>query len=79
MGKRHGPGGGWAAHPNLRWSGSSWAKGNGRIQKGVRRAFLAAGTNTLTTSQVFDWTIVDRQAHWRRRERFTFCARLPTG
>jgi hypothetical protein len=37
----------------------------------VRRAFLAAGTTTLTTSQVFDWTLVDRHAHWKRRQRWS--------
>jgi hypothetical protein len=63
---------GWDTFPNLRWPGpSSWAKGNGRIQKGVRRAFLVAGTTTITTSQALDWTIVDRRAHWQRRHRWS--------
>jgi hypothetical protein len=69
--RRRAPSPGWAAYPNLRWQGSSQAKGNGRIQKGVRRAFLVAGTSTITTSQALDWTIVDRRAHWQRRHRWS--------
>jgi hypothetical protein len=62
---------GWDRYPNLRWSGSSRAKNNGRIQKGVRRAFLVTGTSMITTSQALDWTLVDRRAHWQRRHRWS--------
>src|SRR6476469_3339219 len=66
-----GPSHGWDRYPNLRWPGpSSWAKGRGRIQLAVKRAFTAAGTSTLTTSDVFDYALArHRQDQWRRRHR----------
>ena len=67
------PRSGWAAYPNLRWPGpSSWAKGRGRIQLAVKRAFAAADTSTLTTSDVFDYALArHRQDQWRRRHRWS--------
>ena len=56
--------------------------GRGRIQKGVRRAFLVAGTSTLTTSQVYEWTLLKRtQRHrhsvWRVLRQIAEIRRVP--
>jgi hypothetical protein len=42
---------GWDRYPGLRFGTGS--AGRGRIQLAVKRAFAAAGTTTLTTSDVF--------------------------
>jgi hypothetical protein len=54
----------WPDHPNLRLRPAAPAAGRGRLQRQVRRAFLACGPE-LTTSQVYDWTFVSRP-HMRR-------------
>jgi len=42
---------GWATYPGLRFPGhTAGSRGRGRIQLAVKRAFAAAGTSTLTTS-----------------------------
>jgi hypothetical protein len=44
----------------------------GRIQLTVKRAFAAAGTSTLTTSDVFDYALArHRQDRWRRQHRWS--------
>jgi hypothetical protein len=44
----------------------------GRIQLAVKRAFAAAGTTMLTTSDVFDYALArHRQDQWRRRHRWS--------
>jgi hypothetical protein len=53
----------WPHHPNLRRRPDAPAKGRGRLQQQLRRAFY--GATELTTSQVLDWTNV------RNRQRLT--------
>jgi hypothetical protein len=46
----------WVSHPNLRRRRpGSPNKGRGRIQVQIRRAFVAADSDTLSSSEVFDW------------------------
>jgi hypothetical protein len=60
---------GWDRYPNLRL-GMGGAKGKGRLQKLVARAFI--GHDILTTSQVFDWCFArDRKVSWKRRHRWS--------
>jgi hypothetical protein len=51
----------WAHHPNLRKRPRTPAKGRGSVQRAIRRAFAASGTEALTSSAIYDW------AHIRRR------------
>jgi hypothetical protein len=47
-------------------------KGRGRIQIQVKRAFVAAGGDTLSSSEVFDWVFARaRRVSWRRRQRWS--------
>jgi hypothetical protein len=61
---------GWDRYPNLqRGANSSRNKGKGRLQRQIRRAFLAGG-NELTSSQVYDWCMlwpVDKRASQAQR------------
>ena len=50
----------WAHHPNLRKRPRTPAKGRGSVQRAIRRAFAASGTEALTSSAIY-W------AHIRRR------------
>src|SRR5262249_54917101 len=47
--------------PNLRKRPRTPAKGRGSVQRAIRRAFAASGTEALTSSAIYDW------AHIRRR------------
>ena len=47
----------WPQHPNLRRRPPQPAKGNGRLQRAVARAFIAAGTDTLSRSEIYDWCL----------------------
>jgi len=61
----------WGAAPNLRFRPRAPAKGNGRIQRAVRRVFMVHGRE-ITTSQAFDFALVKvRHDGWRRRERWS--------
>src|SRR5262244_3584082 len=51
----------WAHHPNLRKRPRTPSKGRGSVQRAIRRAFAASGTEALTSSAIYDW------AHIRRR------------
>jgi len=51
----------WAHHPNLRKRPRTPAKVRGSVQRAIRRAFAASGTEALTSSAIYDW------AHIRRR------------
>src|SRR6516162_2253635 len=51
----------WAHDPNLRKRPRTPAKGRGSVQRAIRRAFAASGTEALTSSAIYDW------AHIRRR------------
>jgi hypothetical protein len=44
----------WSGHPNLRLRPHSPAKGRGRMQQQVRRAFIVHGP-VVSSSQVYDW------------------------
>ena len=57
--------------PNLRLRPPTPAKGRGRIQRQIGRAFAVHGPE-VTTGQVFDWCLA-RHRHdcWRRRERWS--------
>jgi hypothetical protein len=52
----------WHGHPNLRLRPSAPAKGNGRIQRQVRRAFLVAGKPVLSSSEVYRWVHPGKKA-----------------
>ena len=61
---------GWDRYPGLRFGTGS--AGRGRIQLAVKRAFAAAATTTLTTSDVFDYALArHRSDGWRRRHRWS--------
>jgi hypothetical protein len=51
----------WPHHPNLRKKPHAPSKGRGPVQRAIRRAFAASGTEALTSSAIYDW------AHIRRR------------
>ncbi len=51
----------WKDHPNLRKRPRAPSKGRGPVQRAIRRAFAASGTEALTSSAIYDW------AHIRRR------------
>jgi hypothetical protein len=51
----------WKNHPNLRNRPLAPAKGRGRVQVGIRRAFIASGAEVLSSTQIYSWT------HPRRR------------
>jgi GH24 family phage-related lysozyme (muramidase) len=57
------PSRGWAAHPNLQQRPHSPNRNQGRLQRTVARAYLAAGTDTLSASTIYDWVFArDRRA-----------------
>jgi hypothetical protein len=62
---------GWENYRNLRRRPPTPAKGCGSIQRAIRRAFTASGTEALTSSQVYDWAYV--------RRRLDCCKTLPAG
>jgi hypothetical protein len=51
----------WPRQPNLRRRPPAPAKGNGRVQRQIRRAFTALGVEVLSATEIYDWT------HPRRR------------
>ena len=51
------PSRGWARYPNLQLRPHVPNKGRGRLQRQIRRAFMAGG-NELTSSQVYDWCML---------------------
>jgi hypothetical protein len=60
----------WSRYPGLRMRPQAPNKGRGRIQVAVRRAFLAAGSDELTTSQVYDYALPRVRADlWRQMQR----------
>lgn len=66
-GSRHVPTG-WSKYPNLRLRPHAPAKGRGRLQTQVRRAFTAAIRNTLSSSEVYDFAYAAaRRIHQRQR------------
>jgi hypothetical protein len=53
----------WEHHRNLRNRPLAPAKNRGRVQVGIRRAFIASGAEVLSSSAIYEWT------HPRRRLR----------
>src|SRR3984893_15104136 len=45
----------WQHHPNLRRRPHAPNKGRGRLQRAIARALLAAGSDTLSSTAVYDW------------------------
>jgi hypothetical protein len=50
----------WPRHRNLRRRPAAPARGRGRLQVQIERAFLAGGP-VLSTSAVYDWTYARRR------------------
>jgi hypothetical protein len=44
----------WDDHPNLRLRPHAPARGHGRLQVQIKRAFVAAGVDTLPASVVYN-------------------------
>jgi hypothetical protein len=61
----------WPDHPNLRLRPHAPNKGRGRLQVQVRRAYIATGVDTLSASEIYDWTYA------RRRQRMPTNLRWP--
>ena len=55
----------WTNHLNLRLKPAAPAKGRGRLQKAIRRAFLVSGP-VLSLSQIFDWCYANQRKRRRR-------------
>jgi hypothetical protein len=56
-------------HPNLRRRPHAPNKGRGRLQRAIARAFLVAGSDTLSSTAVYDWCFVrdrHRPPEWHR-------------
>jgi hypothetical protein len=51
-----------ANYPNLQLVPHAPAKGRGRLQIAIRRAFMVGGAE-LTSSQVYDWAYSRRRSH----------------
>lgn len=48
------------------------AKGRGRIQVQIRRAYVAAGRDTLDTGEIYAWVFpLTQREYWRWRHRTT--------
>lgn len=57
----------WKDYPNLQRRPYSPNRGRGRVQVGIRRAFMAAGVSMLSTSLIYDWAL--RPGRQRRSQR----------
>jgi hypothetical protein len=67
--KARSPAHAWDRYPNLRL-GLGGARGNGRLQRAVARAFV--GNHLVTSTHVFNWCFPrDRGVSWRRRHRWS--------
>jgi hypothetical protein len=55
----------WPNHPNLQRRPHAPAAGRGRLQRQIKRAFLAAGDVVLSTIEVYDWAYPRHRAYWR--------------
>jgi hypothetical protein len=51
----------WNGYPNLRKRPPAPAKGRGPVQRAIRRAFAASGTEALSSSAIYEWTHVRRR------------------
>jgi hypothetical protein len=61
----------WKSFRNLRQRPLTPAKGRGRVQRAIRRAFIASGAEVLSSTQVYRWT--------HPRLRLGRCKTLPFG
>jgi hypothetical protein len=57
----------WQRHPNLRNRPKAPAAGRGRLQRQIARAFIAAGSGVVSSSQVYDFTFAQDRHGWRWR------------
>ena len=51
----------WTGYPNLRRRPPAPAAGRGSIQRAIRRAFIASGSEALPSSAIYDWAYVRRR------------------
>jgi hypothetical protein len=51
----------WASHRNLRKRLAKPALGNGRVQRSVRRAYIALDATELSTTDLLDWAYPRRR------------------
>jgi hypothetical protein len=59
----------WTQFPNLRHRPHAPNKGRGRLQRAIARAFLVAGSDTLSSTAVYDWCFArdrHRPGEWHR-------------
>jgi hypothetical protein len=57
----------WDGYPNLRLRPAKPALGRGRIQRQVRRAFIAADSPVLSSSEIYAWVYPGRVPGWLER------------
>jgi hypothetical protein len=67
----------WCSHPNLRLRPSRPAAARGRLQRQVRRAFIAGGPQ-LTSSEIYDWTNGRNRKAMTTRHRYSVWRILTT-
>jgi hypothetical protein len=46
----------WENYPNLRKKPPAPAKNRGRVQRAIKRAFIASGAEVLASSEIYSWT-----------------------
>jgi hypothetical protein len=46
----------WEGYPNLRKKPPAPAKNRGRVQRAIKRAFIASGAEVLSSAQIYSWT-----------------------
>jgi hypothetical protein len=61
----------WQHHPNLRKRPHAPAKGRGRLQRAIARAFVVAPTDTLSTAAINDWCFARRRRQISERHRYS--------
>jgi hypothetical protein len=62
----------WNNFPNLRRRPAAPAS-RGKLQAAIRHAYIAAGCDTLSASEIYDWALVRvrRETHWQRWDRWS--------
>jgi len=60
----------WSSHPNLRLRPARPAADRGRLQRQIRRAFIAGGPQ-LTSSEIYDWTNTSNRNAMTTRHRYS--------
>jgi hypothetical protein len=46
----------WERFPNLRKKPRAPAQNRGRVQRAIKRAFIASGAEVLSSSEIYSWT-----------------------